>query len=126
MNQNTFGVFFKPMETSSGGAEQLFPRAHALRSIMLAGFFSFPGRGTGQTGTDHVKCCYPCFLLLGRRLCSIPESTNVWQLYLLQGVVIGLASSGPFVCVMSMVAKWHDKSLALPWVCISRNGPELQ
>jgi MFS family permease len=44
---------------------------------------------------------------------AIAKVTTIWQLYLIQGVGIGIGMSGPFVCIMSTVAKWHESRRGL-------------
>ncbi|MDO8472431.1 MAG: MFS transporter [Dehalococcoidia bacterium] len=37
----------------------------------------------------------------------------MWQLYLVQGLIFGAGTAGPFVCIVSTVAKWHTKRRGL-------------
>jgi MFS family permease len=55
----------------------------------------------------------PCFILLGAGMMAIAKVTTIWQLFLIQGAGIGIGMSGPFVCIMSTVAKWHESRRGL-------------
>lgn len=109
----TFGVFFKPIAEDFGWSRAAMSGAYAIRSLVGAVFVVPMGYWADCYGPRRVLL--PCFILLGVSMIAAAKVTTVWQLYLIQGVCIGIGFSGPFVCVMATVAKWHDtrRGLAL-------------
>jgi MFS family permease len=109
----TFGVFFKPIAADFGWSRAVMSGAYAIRSLVCAAFVVPMGYWADRYGPRRVLL--PCFILLGASMMAVAKVTNIWQLYLIQGAGIGIGMSGPFVCVMSTVAKWHDarRGLAL-------------
>jgi len=105
VNSNTFGVFFKPIAGEFGWSRSAVSTALAIRSLLAAVFVVPMGYWSDRYGPRRVVL--PCFLLLGVSMILIAKVSALWQLYLVQGLCVGVASSGPFVCVISTVAKWH-------------------
>ena len=107
VNSNTFGVFFKPIAEELGWSRGAVAGAMAIRSI-IAGVFALPmGYLADRYGPRRVLLA--CFLSLGVGFLLYSRVTSMWQLYLIQGLLMGIAISSPFVCVMSTVVKWHTK-----------------
>jgi MFS family permease len=110
---NTFGVFFKPIAEDFGWSRAAMSGSFTIRSIACAALVAPMGYLADRYGPRRVLL--PCFILLGICTMAVASVTTLWQLYLIQGIGIGIASSGPFVCIMSTVAKWHKtrRGLAL-------------
>ena len=107
----TFGVFFKPITNNFGWTRATMSGAFAIRSLVCAVFVVPMGYWADRYGPRWVLL--PCFILLGAGMIGIAKVTTIWQLYLIQGVGIGIGMSGPFVCIMSTVAKWHESRRGL-------------
>jgi MFS family permease len=107
----TFGVFFKPITNNFGWTRATMSGAFAIRSLVCAVFVVPMGYWADRYGPRWVLM--PCFILLGAGMIAIAKVTTIWQLYLIQGAGIGIGMSGPFVCIMSTVAKWHESRRGL-------------
>lgn len=106
-SSNTFGVFFKPIAEQFGWNRGTVSVAIAIRWIVVA-FLVLPmGHLSDRYGPRRVVL--PSFLLYGIGFLMLSRVTSVWQFYVVQGLVMGVANAGPFVCVISTVAKWHTR-----------------
>ena len=110
---NTFGVFFKPIADNFGWSRAEMSAAYTIRSVVGALLVVPMGYLADRWGPRRVLL--PCFFLLGAGMMAVSVVTNLWQFYLIQGIGIGVGLSGPFVCIMATVAKWHNtrRGLAL-------------
>jgi MFS family permease len=107
LNKNTFGVFFKPITDEFGWSRGAVAGALALTSIVTAIFSLLMGYLSDRYGPRRV--ILPCCLSVGVSYLLFSWITSLWQLYLVQSLILGIALSVPFVCLMSTVAKWHPK-----------------
>ncbi len=107
VSNNTFGVFFKPIAGEFGWSRGAVSGAFAVRSLATAVLAMPMGYWSDRYGPRRVVL--PCFLLLGVSFLVSAKVTTLWQFYLIQGLLMGIATSGPFVCLISTVARWHDK-----------------
>ncbi len=108
---NTFGVFFKPIAEGFGWSRAAMSGAFTIRSVACAVFVVPMGYLTDRYGPRRVLL--PCFILLGAGTMAVSSVTTLWQFYLIQGLCVGVGTAGPFICVMSTVAKWHDTKRGL-------------
>jgi MFS family permease len=110
---NTFGVFFKPIADNFGWSRAAMSGAFTIRSLACAALVAPVGYLADRYGPRRVLL--PCFILFGVSTMAVASVTTLWQLYLIQGIGVGIASAGPFVCIMSTAAKWHKtrRGLAL-------------
>jgi MFS family permease len=104
---SAFGIFFKPMSGDLGwtramtsGAVLIFWIVHGFMSIVI-------GRLNDRFG-PRVSMTV-CGLLLGTGFLLMSRISNIWQLYLLFGVVVGVGIGGTFVSLASTVARWFVK-----------------
>lgn len=107
----TFGVFFKPIAGEFEWSRAVMSGAYAIRSLVVAAFVVPVGYLADRYGPRKVLL--PCFLLLGISMIASVSVSTIWQLFLVQGLGIGIGCSGPFVCVTSTVVKWHEKRRGL-------------
>lgn len=81
--------------------------AFSLRQLVMALLVLPMGYLADRYGPRRVLL--PCFLCYGLGYGGLAWVTTLWQLYLTQGFLIGVATAGPFLCVVSTVGKWHDR-----------------
>jgi len=105
---NTFGVFFKPVAAEFVWSRSVVSAGLAIRALVSAIFVAPMGYLADKYGPRRILL--PSFILLGAGVMAVSLITNLWQFYLLQGLAVGIGLAGPFVCIMSSVAKWHDKT----------------
>lgn len=111
INQSTFGVFFKPIAAEFDWSRGAVSGAYAIRMLTMAAVVVPIGYVADRHGPR--KALLPSFLLLGVGLILSAQVAALWQFYVIQGLLIGIAVSGQFVCVISTVAKWNKKQPGL-------------
>ncbi|HXY74747.1 MAG TPA: MFS transporter [Dehalococcoidales bacterium] len=104
---NTFGVFYKPFADYFGWSRAAIALAFTIRSLVCAVLVVPMGYWADRYGIR--KIILPSFILLGLCMMAVAKVGSLWQLYLVQGVGIGICMSGPVTCIIATVAKWHDK-----------------
>lgn len=119
---STFGVFFKPIAEEFGWSRGAVSAAIAIRFVVSAALVMPMGYLSDRYGPRRVVL--PCFLLLAAGFLLTSMVTEVWHFYLVQGLVMGAGVSGPFVCLMSTVARWHDRRRGLA-LGLASTGPGL-
>ncbi len=101
---HAFGIFFNPMVAEFGWTRAMTSGTFSV-SLLISGFSAIlMGRLTDKLGPRLVTVI--CGVLLGMGYILISQITAVWQLYLLYGIVIGIAMGAAWVPVMSTVARW--------------------
>ncbi len=101
---HAFGIFFKSMVAEFGWTRAETSGAFSL-SLLISGFSAIlMGRLTDKFGPRLVVTL--CGLLMGLGYIIICWVTALWQLYLLYGLIIGIAMGGSWVPLMSTVARW--------------------
>ncbi len=103
----TFGVFFKPLADGFGWTSAATSGAFSLQMILHGLFYILTGRLNDRFGPRVVVSA--CCLLLGAGYLLMSQISDIWQLYLFYGVVIGIGMSGAFVPLGSTVARWFVK-----------------
>ena len=107
----SFGIFFKPLLEEFGWTRAMTSGPYSL-CMFLLGFLGIPaGRLTDRFGSRLVMTASGLFLGLGYLLMS--QVSDIWQLYLVYGVIIGIGMSGSFVPMLSTVARWFVKRRGL-------------
>jgi MFS family permease len=105
--QSAFGVFFKPMLTDFGWTRTITSSAFSL-SMLVSGLSAVVmGRLTDKFGPRLVMTI--CGLLIGLGYLLMSRISNVWQMYLFYGVIVGVGMGGTFVTLISTVARWFVK-----------------
>jgi len=103
----SFGVFFKPVLNDFGWSRALTSGALSL-SVVIQGLSAMVmGNLTDRLGPRKVMTI--CGGLLGVGYLLMSQINQVWQLYVLYGVIIGVGMSGVFAPLMSTVARWFVK-----------------
>lgn len=113
MNSTTFGVFFKPIAGDFGWSRGAMSASFGIRSAVCALLAAPVGYLSDRYGPRWVMI--GCSSLAALGFLALARIDSLWQLYLVQGLVMGIASSGAFVCITSTVARWHKtrRGLAL-------------
>lgn len=99
-----FGIFFKPLLTEFGWTRAMTSAAFSISWIVQGLMGIIVGRFNDKLGPRVLLTVCGCLLGLSYMLMS--QISNIWQIYLLYGVVIGIAMSGTLVPVVSTVARW--------------------
>lgn len=110
---NTFGVFFKPIAQEFGWSRGELSASITFR-FAVAAILAIPmGYWADRYGPRRVLL--PSFLLLGLGMIATTRVDALWQMFLVQGLVLGTATAAPFICISATVARWHQgrRGLAL-------------
>jgi OFA family oxalate/formate antiporter-like MFS transporter len=108
---HAFGVFFNPVLAEFGWTRAMTSGAFSL-SLIISGFSAIlMGRLTDKIGPRLVLTI--CGFLLGVGYLLISQVTAVWHLYILYGIVIGIAMGGSWVPLMTTVARWFSARRSL-------------
>ena len=110
-NVQSFGVFFKPIAEQFGWSRSAISGALSVRFIVLSLLAVPAGYWVDRYGPRRVLL--PSFLLYGVSFLLIGRVTALWQLYLTQGLLMGIAAAGPWVCLVATVGKWHNERRGL-------------
>lgn len=107
----SFSVFFTPLRIEFGWTQAATAGAFGL-AMLLEGFGSmFIGRMNDRFGARWVVTI--CGLCMGFGLLLMSRITQVWQMYLFYGVMIGIGLSGSYVPLASTVTRWYEKKMGL-------------
>jgi MFS family permease len=118
---HAFGIFFNPMVAEFGWTRAMTSGTFSV-SLLLSGFSAIlMGRLTDKLGPRLVTVI--CGVLLGLGYILISQINAVWQLYLLYGVLIGIAMGAAWVPLMSTVARWFiDKRSMVTGIVLTGLG----
>lgn len=106
-----FGVFFKPVLNEFGWTAATTSGAFSL-SMLLFGLLGIVMGGlTDRFGPRMVLTL--CGFLLGLGYLLMSQTSQVWQLYLFYGVIIGTGMGGSWVTPVATVARWFARRRAL-------------
>lgn len=107
----TFGLFFKPLLEEFGWTRAMTSGAISL-AMILAGFIGIiMGRLTDRFGPKVVLVVFGSFMGLSHLLMS--QITNLWQFYLVYGVLMSIGISAVNVPILATVARWFVKRRGL-------------
>jgi MFS family permease len=107
----TFGVFFQPLSGDFGWTRALTSGAFSLYWVVNGILSIIMGRLTDRFGPRVVVTI--CGVLIGLGYLLMSQISNVWQLYLFYGVIIGAGISGSLIPQLSTVARWFVKRRGL-------------
>jgi MFS family permease len=99
-----FGIFFKPVLNTFGWTRTMTSGAFSVASLINGVFAVIVGRIVDRVGPRLVLTM--CAILLGLGYSFTSQITNIWQLYIFLGVLIGLGMSGIHVSVLPTIARW--------------------
>ncbi len=103
----TFGVFFKPTMNEFDWSRTIISGAFTLSTLLQGVCSMFMGRWNDKLGPRFVMTFCGAIFGVGYLLMALVN--NVWELYVIYGVVIGVGMSGAFVALLSTVARWFVK-----------------
>ncbi len=107
----SYGVFLKPLGDDFGWSRALTSGAHSLFLFLLAVLFVVTGRLTDRYGPRRVLSV--CGAILGVGFLLMSRINNVWQLYLVYGVIVAVGQSGGVVPMLSTVSRWFRRRRGL-------------
>jgi len=103
----TFGIFLRPLTMEFGWERGALSGAYSLK-IFLAGLFSIPsGRLSDRYGPRPLVTITG--LLIGVGFLLMSQVSSLWQVYLIWGVLFGIAGSACYVPIMSTIPRWFTK-----------------
>lgn len=119
-NLFSFGVFFKPIAADLGWSRSAISGALSFRMIVTA-LLMIPFTVLSDRYGPRLVVV-PSVLVLGAAVALTGTVNSLWQLYVVQGVLIGLATGVPNVIVLTTVAKWHTRRSGLALGITSAGG----
>jgi MFS family permease len=110
-SQYCFGVFFKPMIAEYGWSRAATSGPFALFMIVTGILAVVTGRLSDRLGPRLIITTSS--LILGTGYILMSRITNLWQLYLVYGVVIAAGSGGMYTPLVAMLTRWfpHNRGL---------------
>ncbi len=100
------GLFFKVFETEFGWSRTVLSSASAL-SVFMMGLLAIPaGRLSDRFGPRRVLAATGTVFGIGYMLLS--QVSEIWQLFVLFGLFLGLGFAAHDVVTLSTVARWFE------------------
>jgi MFS family permease len=103
-SQYCFGVFFKPMIADFGWSRASTSGPFALFLIVSGILAVVTGRLSDRLGPRLVITISS--LIFGTGYLLMSQITNLWQFYIVYGVVIAAGSSGMYTPLVAMLTRW--------------------
>ena len=110
-SQTCFGVFFKPMIADFGWSRAATAGPFALNMIVSGVMAVVTGRLSDRLGPRLVLTISS--LVFGSGFLLMSRITNLWQLYLVYGVVVAIGSSGMYTPLVAMLTRWFPAKRGL-------------
>jgi MFS family permease len=110
-SQTCFGVFFKPMIADFGWSRAATSGPFALNMIVSGVMAVITGRLSDRLGPRFVLTISS--LIFGAGFILMSRITNLWQLYIVYGVVIAAGSSGMYTPLVAMLTRWFPAKRGL-------------
>ncbi len=107
----SFGVFFKPMANEFDFSRSAVSITVLIRAMTSAVLVLPAGALTDKYGPRWIVV--PALLLYGTSFVLTGRIDSLWQLYLVQGLLMGIATAGPWMATITTVGKWHTKKAGL-------------
>jgi len=108
---NSFGVFFKPLQTEFGWTSAETSGAFSLSMVVFALLSIIMGGLNDRLGPRVVVTVCGFFFGLGCLLMS--QISTLWHIYVFFGVMIGIGRGGIRVPLLSTVTRWFAKRRGL-------------
>lgn len=107
----SYGVFFKPLTAEFGWSKAVTSAAYSIRAF-LAGFLGvLAGRLTDRFDSRLVSIAGGVFLGLGSILMS--QINDVWQFYVVHGLIVAAGVGGCWPALMATVPRWFEQRRGL-------------
>jgi MFS family permease len=106
----SFGVYQTYYQTTLGIQPSTISWIGSIQLFLLFGIGTLTGRATDAGLFRHVYIAGSIFQILG--IFTMAESTKVWQLFLTQGVCLGIANGLQFCPAMALVSTYFVKRRA--------------
>lgn len=107
----SYGVFLKPVLVDFGWTRASTAGAFSIYYVLWGLWGIFVGRLSDRFSPRLVVTI--CGLLVCCSYLLMSQITNLWQLYLVYGVLLSLGMSGIFVPLSSTVIKWFPARMGL-------------
>ncbi len=107
----SFGIFFNPLLIEFGWTRAMTSGAFSLAMIVQGLLSIVAGALSDRFGPRLVMTI--CGFTLGIGYLLMSQTSDLWQLYLFYGVIIGSGMSGFFVTVLSTVPRWFSNRRSL-------------
>jgi MFS family permease len=108
---DSFGVFVKPLLNEFGWSRATTSGAYSL-SFLLFGFVGIVlGALTDRFGPRVILTL--CGLCLGLGYLLMSQVNSLWQLYIFEGVIVGIGMSALYAPVLSLIARWFTQRRGL-------------
>ena len=107
----SFGLFLNPLIAEFGWTRAMTSGAFSLSMLIYGLLGIVMGKLTDRYGPRLVVTF--CGLLIGLGYLLTSMVSNLWQLYLYLGLIVGIGMSGVWVPQMSSVARWFVKRRSL-------------
>jgi len=108
---DSFGVFIKPLLNEFDWTRATISATYSL-SFLIYGFVGIAiGALTDKFGPRKILTA--CGVCLGLGYLLMSQVKSLWQLYLFEGIIIGIGMSALYAPIMSLIARWfiHRRGL---------------
>jgi MFS family permease len=107
----SFGVFFKPVLSEFGWTRAATSGVYSLTLFLIGLYGIFFGRLSDRFGPRLVATV--CGLLMGIGYLLMSRIWQIWQMYLIYGLLISVGVAGTWVPLLSTVTRWFVKRRGL-------------
>ncbi len=101
---DSFGVFVKPLLNEFGWTRATTSAAYSL-SFLIFGIVGILMGGLTDRFGPRVVLTF-CGLVVGVGYLLMSQVNSLWQLYLFEGVIVGIGMSALYAPVLSLIARW--------------------
>ena len=108
---DSFGVFVKPLANEFGWTRATVSASYSLSLVVFGVMGVITGGLTDRFGPRLVLTF--CGLFLGAGYMLMSQLGTLWQIFLFEGVLIGIGMSGFYAPILGIVARWFVKRRGL-------------
>ncbi|MCG6534167.1 MAG: MFS transporter [Syntrophales bacterium LBB04] len=102
--QYSFGVFFKPMLKEFGFSRAVLSGAYSTNLIIQAIACIFTGKLSDKYGPRLVVTV--CGACLGISYLLMSQTQELWQIYIIFGILASIGVAGTWVPLLSTISRW--------------------